>query len=146
MRKSGLNGSYFQNEAIELRYEGDFPDYGWKITKTVSRATTTETFHQKELSYTVPNNCTSLKIELVSNPNSSTNLEMQEIDLSVSGNQLQISALQLPSVISIYDITGKLIVKKTTSNSSLTVPANQKGVFIVKVQNDSQRLTQKVVL
>lgn len=146
MRKSGLKGSYFQKEPIELRYDGNAVNYVWEITKTVGGATTTEKYYQQEVSYMIADRCTSVKIKLVDNPNSLTNPVTQEIGLSVSENQLQISDLQLPSVVSIYDITGKLIAKKTISNSSLTIPLNQKGVFIVEVQNDAQRLTQKVTL
>jgi len=146
MRNSGLNGSYFQKETIELHYDGNSPHYGWEITQTVSGATTTVTYYQKDLSYLVADKCTSMKIKLVNNPTSQPQHEMPEVNLSVFDGQLLVSNLQRPSIISVYDVSGKLITETTTSNYSLTIPIEQKGVFIVKIQNEVQRLTQKVIL
>ncbi|MDR0232956.1 MAG: CotH kinase family protein [Dysgonamonadaceae bacterium] len=146
MRNFGLNGSYFQKETIELHYDGNSPHYGWEITQTVNGATTTTTYYQKDLSYLVADKCTSMKIKLVNNPTSQPQHEMPEVNLSVFDNQLIVSNLQRPSIISVYDVSGKLITETTTSNYSLTIPIEQKGVFIVKIQNEVQRLTQKVVL
>ena len=146
MRNSGLNGSYFQKETIALHYDGNSPLYGWEITQTVNGKTTTDTYFQQDLSCQIVDQCTSMKIRLVNNPESQSILSMPEINLEIFDNQLQISDLQLPSVISIYDISGQLITKTTTSDRSVVIPVNQKGVFIVKVQNEAQRLTRKVAL
>ena len=147
MRNSGLNGSYFQGEKIELRYEGNTPSYGWEITQTVYGATTVDTYFQQNLSYQIKTGCTSVSIKLVNNPTVITQPVLSEIKLSVLKNQLQISDLQLPSVISIYDVSGKLVAKTTTAERSVLIPFyRQKGIFIVEVRNEMQKLTRKVVL
>ena len=147
MRDSGLNGSYFQGENIELRYEGNALRYGWEITQTVYGTTTVNTYFQQNVSYQIENGCTSVNIQLVNNPTAITQLASPKINLLVFDNQLQISDLQFPSVISIYDVSGKLVTKTTTIERSILIPFyRQTGVFIVEVRNEIQTLTQKVVL
>ena len=146
LRNSGLNASYFQKEIIELHYEGNSPHYGWEITRIVNGTSTVETYFQQDLPYQIASGCTSVKIKLVNNPNSFTRLEIPEISFSIFDNQLLISDLELPSVISIYDISGKLVTEITTSDRSLIIPIYQTGIFIVKIQNEAQRLTRKVIL
>ena len=145
MRDSGLNASYFQKEKIELRYEGSTPLYAWEITQIVDGVTTVDTYFQQNLSYQIVEKCTSVKIKLVNNPNSLTKLKLSKISFSKLENQLQISGLQLSSVISIYDISGKLVTKINTTNPIVLIPFRQKGVFIVKAQNEMQRFTSIVV-
>jgi len=147
MRNSGLNGSYFQGQTIELRYDGNAPLYGWEITETVAGTTTVNTYFQQNLSYPVKNGCMSVKIKLVSNPTAITQPASPAIKLLVLNNQLQISNLQLPSVISIYDVSGKLVTKTTTAERSIFIPLHrQRGVFIVEVRNEMQKITRKVVV
>ena len=143
LRDSGLNASYFQKETIDLHYEGNTPAYGWEITQTVTGTTTVNTYFQQDLSYQVAVGCTSVKIKLVDAPTAITQLQAPEIKLSIFDNQLQISELQLPSEISIYDISGKLVTKIMTTDRSIIIPLQQKGIFIVKVQNNIQTLTTK---
>jgi len=147
MRDSGLNGSYFQGEKIELRYEGNTPHYGWEITQITNGTVKTETYFQQNLSYPIGSGCTSVNIKLVSNPTAITQPVLPGINLSVFDNQLQISNFHLPSVISIYDVSGKLVTKTATTGRSILIPFyRQKGIYIVEVRNDVQKLTQKVVL
>ena len=147
MRDTGLNGSYFQGETLELRYEGNTPSYGWEITQTVAGTTTVDTYYQQSLSYPIQTGCSSVNIRLVSNPTAITQPVSPKINLLVLDNQLQISNLQHPSVISIYDVSGKLITKTTTTERSVLVPFNrQRGIFVVEVQNETQKLTKKIVL
>jgi len=147
MRNSGLNGSYFQGQKLELRYDGNAPLYGWEITETVAGTTTVNTYFQQNLSYSIKNACMSVKIRLVNNPTVITQPASPEIKLLVLNNQLQISNLQLPSVISIYDISGKLVTKTTTTERSILIPFNrQRGIYIVEVRNEMQKITRKVVV
>ena len=146
MRDSGLNASYFQNETIDLHYDGNAPLYGWVITKIINGVSSIETYFQQDLSYSINDGCTSLIITLMNNPNSLAKQPFPEINLSIYDNQFYISNMQLPSVISIYDISGKLITKKVTSDWSIIIPFRQKGIFIVKVDNKTQQLIKKVVI
>ena len=146
MRDSGLNASYFQKEKLELRYERNKPDYGWEITQVVNGTATVEAYYQQNLSYEIMDGCTFVRIKLADKPNSLKDIVLPEINLSIFNNQLQISDLQQPSDISIYDINGKLITKITTTEHSVIIPVRQKGAFIVNVRNKMQNLTRKVIL
>ena len=145
MRDSGLDASYFQGEKIELRYGGSSPLYGWEITKTVNGATSVETYFQQEVSYQIADGCTFVKIKLIDTIDSLSSSELSEIAFSVSNNQLHISNLRLPSVVSIYDMSGKLVAQTSATDHSTHIPFRQKGVFIVTVCNEGQRFTQKIV-
>ena len=145
MRSSGLKASYFQKEIIDLRYEGSSPFYIWRIIKTINGITTEETRFEQNFSYQIVEGCTSLIIRLVDNPTSLSSPEMAEIRLSTFNNQLEVMGLSFPSDISIYDINGQLIAKTFATSQSIIIPFNHKGIFIVKVQNEAQKFTQKVV-
>jgi hypothetical protein len=142
----GLSASYFQNEKLELRYEDNSQSYGWEIMIVVGGSIKTETILQQNLSYQVPDGCNFIRIKLVKNLTSLKSLASQGIIISTIDNQIQISDLQLPSVISIYDITGRLITTVAVTESSTTIPVRRKGAYIVKVGNDIQSHTQKVIL
>ena len=147
IRDFGLDASCFQKEKIDLYYEGDTPLYGWEITQTVDGIATVETYMQQDLSYEIVDGCTSVIINLVNNNfNSIKQLEMPEIILYVFDNNLQISNIQIPSIVSIYDISGRLITETAATNHSIIIPFNQKGIFIVKVQGKAQRFVTKVVM
>jgi hypothetical protein len=147
IRNFGLDASYFQKETIDLRYNGK-PLFDWEIRKIVNGTTSVETFSQQDISYQIANGCTSLNIKLVNkkeaNITSNTELFQPEINISTLGNQLQIFDIQPNSHISIYDTSGKLLIKTSTTNGSITIPFRQQGVFIVKVENKTQTLTQKL--
>jgi len=145
MRSSGLNGSYFQKETLDLHYDGNAPLYGWEITQTVSGLTTVNTYFQQDLSCLIADGCTSARIKLVNNPTEIQQLTPSKISLSVFDDQLQISELQLSSVISIYDLSGKLVREISTSDRSIVIPFHPKGIFIVKAQNNVQSFVQKVL-
>ncbi|GHT73094.1 hypothetical protein AGMMS50262_03610 [Bacteroidia bacterium] len=146
LQKPALNGSYFQKETLQLHYDGNAPLYAWEITETIDGTKTVKTYNQQDLSYPIVEDCTTLKIRLINKLNSIMELASAEIGLSAFDRQLQISNLQSPTLISIYDISGKLIGQTTTSRQSIVIPLHQKGIFIVKVQNEGQELTKKVVL
>ena len=144
-RDYDLDASYFQNEYIELRYEGNSPLYGWEITKTVQTKTTVETFNQQNLSYQIEDRCTSLNIKLIGRKVTSfPEVEQPKTYILAYANQLQIFNLQPPSIISIYDMSGRLITKTSTSGSSINIPLHRQGIFIVEVRNDTQTIKQKV--
>ena len=146
MRNQGLNSCYyFQKENLELHYEGDSPKYGWEIMRIINGATIYETYFQQNLSYQVMENCNFLRIRLIDKLNSLTSLQQPEINLSIFDSQLQISGLQRPSVVLIYDISGKLVKTTTSTDNSIIIPIRQKGVFIVKIMNDLQTITRKVL-
>ena len=89
--------------------------------------------------------CTSMNIKLVNSPNAIIQPQLPTIGLSVFDDYLQISDLQFSSVISIYDVSGKLVTEITTNNRSIIIPFNHKGVFIVKIQNEAQECVKKFV-
>jgi len=146
MRNSGLNGSFFQKENLDLRYEGDPQQYGWEIMRVVKGTPVFEVYFQQNLSYQVLDDCSYVRIRLVDKETytSLTNIELPDINLSFYDNQLRISNLQFPSVISIYDISGRLVTQTNTANNSINIPFHRKGAFIVKVRNDMQNFTRKV--
>jgi len=147
MRDSGLNGSYFQEETIELRYEGKTLDYGWEIKQVVDGTTTVNTFIQQELSYQIASGCTSVHIKLVNDPTATRKPPSSEIDFSVVDNQLHISGLLHPTVISIFAISGQLVSTTSTTEYSVHIPLHlQKGIFIVEVLNETQRVIQKIAV
>ena len=146
MRNSGLNTYYFQKEKLELRYERNSPRFGWEIMQIIRGTTIYETTFSQNLSFQIPIDCGYVRIRLVDNPTSLTSLNPSEINLSISDSQLHISNLLLPSVVSIYDISGKLITQTTTTGQPIVIPFRQKGAYIVKIRNDMQNLTQKFML
>ena len=145
MRNSGLDASYFQNEKLDLHYEGASPIYGWEITQTINGTTTVQTYYQQNLSCQIVNGCTSMNIKLVNSPNAIIQPQLPEIGLSVFDDYLQISDLQFSSVISIYDTSGKLVTEITANDRSIIIPFNHKGIFIVKIQNEAQEFVKKFV-
>jgi len=146
MRNSGLDASYYQKEVIDLYYDGNNPLYGWEIKKTIDGKTTVDTYFQQKLSCQIANGCTSLNIKLIEKTtNLTTEILQPEINMSVFNHQLYIKDLQPYSYISIYDISGRLITKTSTSNNSIIIPLRQQGVFIVEVRNETRIFTQKIV-
>jgi len=146
MRESGLNATYFQKETIDLHFEGNSQFNGWRISKSVNGNVTEQIYYQKDLSYKIEEGCSYVRIMLNEIPTGISNPNPMEIQLSVLDNQLHISDLLLPSVISVYDINGKLITKKSSTNNSIIIPVNRNGIFIVQIQNDLQKLTRKILL
>ena len=148
IRDSGLTASYFQNETLELHFERYSSNFGLEIMRIVDGEIVYETHFQQDLVYQVVDNCSYVKIRTIDKNklNSLTKFELPQILLSVSNNQLQISNLQLPSIISIYDISGKLVTQINTADHTINIPFGQKGAFIVNVRNDVQNITRKVVL
>ena len=146
MRKSGLDASYFQKEIVDLYYDSNTP-YGWEITQTINGKTTVETYYQQKLSCFIVDGCTFMNIKLVNGNILSQTIEdaPPEINITVFENQLQISDLQPSSIIYIYDVSGKLIAQTSTSSNTIMIPFSQQGVFIVKILNNAQMLTRKVV-
>jgi len=152
MQNFGLDGSYFQKEQIDLRYEGNNSQlYGWEISKTINGKTYIETYPQQNFSYQIDDGCTSLKIKLVNivphtiiTDSHITDVQ-PEFRVSALGNQLYISDLQPPSNIYIYDMSGKLILTASTTGSSIHIPFHHQGVFIVKIKNKAQMFTRKFV-
>jgi len=146
IRNTGLDASYFQKDMIDLRYEGN-PLYSWEITKVVYGKTNVEIYTQQKLTYQIDDACTSLKIKLVNRI--ITHLPITDIQpefhVTVGGNHLFISDLQPPSDIYIYDMSGRLIYTTSTTGSSINIPFNHQGVFIVNIRNNTQTFTQKFV-
>ena len=141
-----LDASYFQNEMVELRYEGNSLLYGWEITKTVQAKTTVETIFQQNLSYLVEDGCTTLNIRLVGKKtHTPEEIAQPIINMYTFDNQLYIYNLPVHSHISIYDMGGRLVTKTSTSNDSIIIPLRQHGIFIVEVRNNAQIFTQKIV-
>jgi hypothetical protein len=68
-----------------------------------------------------------------------------ESGILVVGNQLQINDMQPPFDISVFDMSGKLISKTSATGNSVAIPFQQQGVFVVKVQNKTKTITQKVI-
>ena len=145
IRERGLNASFFENETLHLRYDGMSPRFGWAITKTVNRLRRTETYFEQDFVYPIETDCTSLEIKLVDNPNATEKIASPEIYMWISDNRLYINNIQYPSVISIYDIQGRLISTTATSGASITIPYDHKGLIVVKVENESHSFVRKVM-
>ena len=146
IRDAGLDASYFQNETLLLHYEGRNASYGWTITETVNNVKTTNIYYQQDLVYLIEAGCTSVEIELVDNPNSTEKIASFEVCLWLFDNQLYISNLQQPSLISIYDIHGRIISTTNTSSSSIKIPCSHKGMIIVKIENKSHSFVRKMIM
>ena len=150
IRNSNLDASYFQKETIDLRYEGNNQQhYTWEITKIVNGITSIENYPLQSFSYQIVNGCTSVKIKLVNRTiviTQSDAIDTQpDIILLTAGNQLHISNLSPVSEIYIYDMSGKLMFKTSTTGSSIHIPFHHQGIFIVKIRNKTQTFTQKFV-
>jgi hypothetical protein len=147
LQKPEFDGSYFQKETIKLRFEGNSEgQYGWEITSTVDEKTTTSTCFQKELSYEIADQCTSLKIKIVNNSTDIVNIDLSQITVSKVNNQIFIEGLDENSLISVFDVGGRLIDKTSTNEHSVHIPLNQKGLFIVKINHSTQTISKKIFL
>jgi len=145
VRDFGLDASYFQKENIDLHYDGNASLYGWEITQNVKGITTVNTYFQQDLTYSIAEGCSSVNIKLTGNPTALAQFPSPQINLSIFNDHLQISNLQRPSVISIYDIAGNPVIKRTTTDCLITIPFSQKGAYILKVRNEAQNLTRKII-
>ena len=147
IRNNQLDASYFQKGTIDLHYEGNVQSYAWEITKIVNGVSSVETYAQQNLSYQIVDQCTSVKIKLVEQkPLTSPEVNQPQMNISIGENRLQISDLQTNSIISIYDVSGKLLFQTTSNDGSIAIPFPQQGVFIVKIQNKTQIFTQKILI
>jgi len=145
IRNNQLDASYFQKGIIELHYDGNIPLYDWEITKVVNGLSSVETLKQQNLSYQIMDNCTSVKIKLVDrSTDTPEEVAQPQMNISILGNQLQIFDLQPNSIVSIYDVSGKLMFKTIATNGSIVIPFSQQGVFIVQIQYKTQIFTQKI--
>jgi hypothetical protein len=146
LQKPKLDGSYFQKETVNLRFEeSDYANYGWEITATVNGSTTTNTYFQRDLAFPIADKCTSLKIRVMDNPTAIAGVDRPQISVSKDYNQLIISGLDGGSLISVYDAGGRLVNRLNTNEYSVNIPVNQRGVFIVKVNNPTQVFSGKIV-
>jgi len=148
-----LTASYYQGESVELRYRNSgHTKLVWEISQTIASRTVVETFSDTDISFRVPAGCTTIRIRLVEEKQIPTNSNDIRVapptgKIFVSQNQIQIFDLQPPSLISIYDTSGKLIHKTTTTENSTLIPINRKGVFIVHIQSKNETyFTQKIVM
>jgi hypothetical protein len=147
LQQPAFDGSYFQNETIRLRFEGGAQPvpYAWQITATVNGNTTTQTYFQQELSYLITNGCTSLKIRVIDNPTGIADIGSSHPVISKEADQLHISGLEGNSRIAVYDTGGRLVNQLQTNEYSVYLPVHQKGVFIVKVNNRTQAVCEKII-
>ena len=76
------------------------------------------------------------------------NVSTIKIVLNHASNSIQLlSDENLPVNIYIYSVDGKLILQQSTSsNTYLTVPQMQRGIYIVKLTSNYQVVTQKIIL
>ena len=155
MRSFGLDASYFQKETVELQYSGNAPLYAWEMTQTVNGKTSVETISQQNVSCQIVDGCTSLNIKLVNAPVTEppeplTGVEHSENagstpKIYVSDYHLQISNVPNPSIISVFDVSGRLITRTSAVSSSVMIPVRQTGVYIVQIRNNTQTFMQKIV-
>jgi len=146
MRNTGLNATYFQKENIDLLYKSNSPFHGWIISKIVNGVSSDEFFYQKDLSFRIEEGCTLVLIKLMSAPTSIDKPALPDINLAIIDNQLHISDLHLFSEITIYDISGKLITKTSSTDSSIIIPFYKQGIYIVQIKNALQSITRKVMI
>ncbi|MDR0863640.1 MAG: CotH kinase family protein [Candidatus Symbiothrix sp.] len=147
LQKPQLDGSYFQKETVNLRFEGDHPGlYDWEITATVNGITTTTTYFQRDVAYAIADKCSSLKIKIVDNPTDIPAVDRSKIVLTKVAGQLLVTGLEGGSQVSVYDAGGRLVNKLHTNDYSVTIPVAQKGVLIVKVNSPTQVFNGKIIL
>lgn len=62
-------------------------------------------------------------------------------------DKLYISGIQEPSLVTIYDLSGKKIDEKIINSSSQSFSINEynDGVYIIHIQNSTQRLVKKII-
>jgi hypothetical protein len=146
LQKPDFDGSYFQKENVQLRFEGNNPAlYAWEITATVNGATTTTTHYQPDLTYYIATGCTSLKINVINNTVDIKTVHTSPVVIAIEQDQLHISGIEGKSVISVYDIAGKLINQWQTANYENRFPFRERGAFIVKVNNSTQAVSRKII-
>ncbi len=70
-----------------------------------------------------------------------------EIEIIFNNNQLKISGLKRTSTIILYDITGKIIqiFAQVENNQSISLTNLQSGIYIVKIENENQTETTKII-
>jgi hypothetical protein len=142
-----FDGSYFQKETIRLRFEGEGPlPYAWEITATVNGQTTTTGYSQSDLTYTIADKCTALKIRVIDNLLAIRDVASSNIKVSASDhNRLHVAGLESNSRISVFDTDGRLISTMQTDEYSAYLPVHQ-GVVIVKVNSPTQNYCGKAVV
>ncbi|MCL1937750.1 MAG: CotH kinase family protein [Candidatus Azobacteroides sp.] len=147
LQKPAFDGSYFQNENVQFRFEGENPSaYAWEITATANGSAATTTYCQSDLTYYIPNQCTSLKINVISNTVGINTFHASPVIVSAEQGYLYFSGMEGKSVIAVYDLTGKRIKQWDTENYEDRFPFREKGVWIVKVKNSTQNVSNKIIL
>ena len=77
-----------------------------------------------------------------------TNLDLAEntnLKINLKGDQLHILGLQGNETVRIYNIQGICLKQMKASDTLLDVEINQKGIYIIQIQNDKYRHTKKIM-
>jgi len=66
--------------------------------------------------------------------------------LLINNSKLIINNLNGATIVQVYDAIGRMLVSKTTANSSLEIKVAASGIYTVQMQCGEKSWTRKVVL
>jgi hypothetical protein len=144
----GFDGVYYEGETVNLKWTGDPKKANaWQVTTTYLDDQITTTYLESEIDFVIPralnvkftafyNNTDTTTVAIVNKPN---------IFSHISNNQLFIRGLQGKSLVSLYTVSGHLIAEVETFNNEAIIPLRERGVFILKVANQDQIITEKII-
>lgn len=76
-----------------------------------------------------------------------TNIHCNEIpdELAIDGDYLSITSQRINSALSIYDIQGKLVLKRLLDVGTCVIPVKQleTGMYVVRIGNNSYKISVK---
>jgi hypothetical protein len=158
LHQPAFDGKFFLRKKVRLRCTGNEDVLvGWRIEakiKDSDKLNIKEVF-ASETEYVISGNCIDLKITLIKDPSNITppdpdpietaTIDSNDIQLSLEANELLVSGLKGSSVVSVFDISSRLIAKVKTTGETAAVRLPGKGVYIVHVSNNNRSLSRKIV-
>jgi len=144
LSKPVFDGYYYCGETLKIELNNDVPYFGWQVTAIIDGDTSKTAYPKGELSYTVPDKCTSLIISAFDPADAIATVQADITVANIEGG-LSIRGLRGVAHISVYDINGRLIRNVRTEQPSAIIPLYSRGVYIVNVTGAGYQITQKVV-
>jgi len=153
LQKPAFNGRFFRERPLHIRWEGaeDSNIVGWRI-REVSRAG--ENIYEvfaKELDYSIPSNCITAHFTAIAateDPGETTipTTVLFEPYIYTTGNEIVVLGIQDSAIVSLFDLSGRLLEEVIANDSSVHFYPKQKGVFLVRITGHSESFSRKVVL
>ncbi len=149
LSRSFFKGYFYTNREIRLNGQATANDKevsGWKLIKTINGTQTTETIVGNSLTYTIPTNCTYLNIDPILDIK--TNIEDSHLSKWKIVNEddgVRLTQLEIGSLVTLYNSNGQLIFSNTAETDEIKISLVTKGVYMIKIANDNNFETQKVV-